>query len=403
MDGAQVTNDQQSIGTAHQYSKVTDVQSRSHEDPVTIVSTREDLEKLIGTKHYDRLSTLGWNICNAIEKGFFPTGRPIILKDMSFNLFGEHITIPENVTLQECQFSNGSLMFYHGDVSTEIHDYQKATIYAAGPDAKAYGNSYSISVYAIARGAQAHAESGYSYATAEGAIASGRSALSFEEFLHEIADKDSDLEVPYARIRLLQNDLFFSANDSFTVATNKAKTAATFRLGMLYFERGDVDKAVHYLKNASDRGLVKASFQLGMMYFKGTKVEQSDTNTGTYLKLAYKQGTEKSASDTEKNMAAEAAYQFGESIEERSFFSATRSFLNSDPDTSAEWYKKAADLGHLKARHKVNEQNPASAGGSVAEPKIVTPTDNSVFTELYDSLFRSTAPKVGKEIKDENL
>ena len=82
------------------------------------------------------------------------------------------------------------------------------------------------------------------------------------------------------------------AEDLFGKAADQGHEAAADNYGLLLFHRGEKQRALPYLRAASDRGDARAHYLLGLAYFNADTVERDWPRAYALVNLARKQGLE---------------------------------------------------------------------------------------------------------------
>lgn len=105
-------------------------------------------------------------------------------------------------------------------------------------------------------------------------------------------------------------------------------------LGSKYYEEGEYDKAIPYLKYASEHGYVKAQNHLGLCYFMGQGVAK---NYDMAIKW-FRDAAESGEADAMSNLGV--CYSRGMGVSQ-------------DENEALKWYREGAELGNMVAQHNL--------------------------------------------------
>lgn len=131
-------------------------------------------------------------------------------------------------------------------------------------------------------------------------------------------------------------------------AAEQGWARAEYRMGMLYENSNDVDKALHHYHNGELAGDSAAMYRLGMMALLGQHGQRQD----------YRRGIEliNRAADTADEDAPQGAYVYGMLIaRDLPDISVPENLLPYKIDTAKQYVEKAAYLGFAKAQLKMGQ------------------------------------------------
>ena len=155
-------------------------------------------------------------------------------------------------------------------------------------------------------------------------------------------------------------------------AAKLGNTQAMFNIGVCYTKRGephDIDRAIEWIRESAELDNVTAQYQLGVMAYQGKYMERNESEAVQWFTRAAKKGHVMSESAlasyysskgdmvnavkwftrAAEHGVAEAQYNLGVC-----YFNGLGG-LSEDRALALNWYKKAADQGHVPAKQAVAE------------------------------------------------
>ena len=152
---------------------------------------------------------------------------------------------------------------------------------------------------------------------------------------------------------------------------NVDRTMAMNKIGMMYYDGEEIEKAVKWLRKAADEGNADAQCSMGLLYYSGEGVEKDFVVAAKWFELAA------NADNADAQACLGSMYYMGEGV--------TRSI-----DDARFWWQKAADQGHETAKEfliLINlAQEREKAKKNIAETKknaffSVSPNKKVVFSK----------------------
>ena len=133
-----------------------------------------------------------------------------------------------------------------------------------------------------------------------------------------------------------------TARKYYQLSSDHGNSFASFKLGSMYLEEGNIEKAVSYLKQAAEGDVSYADYKLGQIYSSETYGVSNAEQAQSHYAKAIK-GFEKDFSEHEDGFIAyRIGYMYQKGIG-----------TDIDIQKSIEWYSKAADIGSPDAMYQL--------------------------------------------------